>query len=109
MICPSCQTPHAEPVPRFCDACGLALPRVRRAATAPTGADAEVRCAECGVVAHSRRCSGCGARVRWPEGVIPPDELEGRPLPPALELHEDEDAPALELDDGTGTGTGEDR
>ncbi len=108
MICPSCQTPHAEPAPRFCDGCGLALPRVRPAATATraagAGDPAEVRCQECGTPATARRCRGCGARVRWPEDVIPPDEQEGmgRPPAPALDLGSDDAGVDVELDGSTG-------
>jgi hypothetical protein len=87
MICPSCQAEQPDPAPRFCDACGLALPKVRRAAAPAGTGSADVRCQECGVVATARRCRGCGARVRWPEDVIPPDEQgSGKPVAPALEL-----------------------
>jgi hypothetical protein len=49
--------------------------------------------------ATSRRCSGCGARVRWPEDVVPPDEEGvGRPPAPALELPQGEaEVDTLEL------------
>ena len=102
MICPACQTAHAEPAPRFCDGCGLALPRLRRAAPAAAAAPVEIRCAECGLIASSRRCHGCGARVRWPEDVLPPDEQDmGRPPAPALELPDDVGADeVLEVDPG---------
>ena len=91
MICPSCQSEQPDPAPRFCDACGLALPKLRRAAAPASGQAPDVRCQECGVVATARRCRGCGARVRWPEDVIPPDEQDaGKPAAPALELEEPE-------------------
>ena len=101
MICPHCQTAHAEPAPRFCDGCGLALPRVRPPAAARAAGDAapEVRCSECGQQATARRCRACGARVRWPEDVIPPDEsAPGRPPAPALELDDGADDLAVDLD-----------
>ena len=110
MICPSCQHEHAEPAPRFCDACGLALPRLRRAAPAASAAgEVVVRCQECGAQASARRCRGCGARVRWPDDVIPPDEQEGvgKPAAPALELDDGqggEAAFAVEVDDDPGAG-----
>jgi hypothetical protein len=107
VICPSCQTEQPDPAPRFCDACGLALPKLRRAAPAVTADAVVVRCQECGAQASSRRCRGCGARVRWPEDMIPPDEQDGvgKPAPPALELDEGpgEDAAfAVEVDDDVG-------
>jgi hypothetical protein len=77
------------------------LPRVRRAAAAPAAAEpVTVRCQECGAQASSRRCRGCGARVRWPEDVIPPDEQEGvgKPAPPALELDDGLGDAALTVD-----------
>ena len=94
MTCPHCQTAHVEPAPRFCDGCGLALPRLRSPAAARAGSETlEVRCSECGVLATARRCRACGARVRWPEDVIPPDEgAPGKPPAPALELPDGEDA-----------------
>ncbi len=109
MTCPHCQTAHADPPPRFCDACGLALPRLRVAA-APRSASAEpilIRCPECGQPATSRRCAGCGSRVRWPEHMIPPDEQDGmgKPAAPALELADDDQAATLELGEpGAGPG-----
>jgi len=102
VICPACQTAHAEPAPRFCDGCGLALPRLRRAAPAAgEAAAAGIRCGECGTPATSRRCRGCGARVRWPEDLIPPDERDemGKPPAPALELPDAPDE-SLEVDPG---------
>lgn len=76
MTCPHCAAPQSDPPSRFCDACGLALPVVRRAAApAATAGEEEVRCPECGLVARARRCRGCGAPVRWPEHLVPPDEL----------------------------------
>jgi hypothetical protein len=113
VICPSCQHEHADPAPRFCDACGLALPKLRRAAAPAATAEVVVRCQECGAQASARRCRGCGARVRWPDDVIPPDEQEGvgKPAAPALELDDGqgEDAAfAVEVDDpGAGPSSGE--
>jgi hypothetical protein len=75
MNCPSCQAPLPEPAPRFCESCGLFLPRVARRATAPDG-PVEVRCTSCGVVATGRRCQACGVPVRWPDGQAPPGEAE---------------------------------
>lgn len=88
MVCQHCQTEQPDPPPKFCDACGLATGAMPRkavsAAAAKAKADAEIRCPECGLLAVSRRCSGCGAKVRWPDDVLPIDE---RPIPvsgPAL-------------------------
>jgi hypothetical protein len=92
VICPACQTAHGEPAPRFCDGCGLALPRVRPAPSARRLDPAEslVRCPDCGTPATARRCRACGARVRWPEDMLPPDEeAPGKPPAPALELEDD--------------------
>ena len=75
VVCPSCQAPQPDPpTSRFCDACGLALPVRRRAATEKIAEGAEpVRCPECGVPAVALRCRACGSRVRWPEGQDPPE------------------------------------
>jgi hypothetical protein len=106
VICPACQHEHADPAPRFCDACGLALPRVRPSTDARARADTEVevRCAECGQPATSRRCRACGARVRWPEDMVPPDEESpGKPPAPALELP-DEGGDDIPVDDDPSEG-----
>jgi hypothetical protein len=96
--CPNCQTPVPEPpASKFCDGCGLALPvlrsaNVRARARARAEEPTAVRCPECGLHASARRCRGCGALVRWPEGVIPPDEqgdMPGKGADPALELPDD--------------------
>lgn len=82
MHCPHCQTAQPDPPPRFCDACGLATGLARPAASgAKTKAKADVpelRCNECGLVAVSRRCRGCGGKIRWPDDAIPPDEQPER-------------------------------
>jgi hypothetical protein len=108
MTCPWCQAELADPPPsKFCDGCGLALPMARarpgagRAAAGGKGEAAVIRCGECGTVATSRRCRGCGARVRWPADVVPPDEEVQRPIPPALEL-DDDGGPGLELGEAHG-------
>jgi hypothetical protein len=108
VVCAACGTAHAPPGPRFCDACGLALPRVRHPGERKASAEAatEVRCPECGLPATARRCRGCGAKVRWPDDVVPPDEADvGKPAAPALELGDDA-GPALELGDPDGRGGG---
>ena len=97
--CPNCQTPVPEPAGRFCDACGLALPVARRVAPRGKPEPIEVRCPECGLHAYSRRCRGCGAQVRWPEGMLPPDEMNDMPGKGA--------DPALELDEGNALELGE--
>jgi hypothetical protein len=75
MQCPTCQAELAEPFTRFCDGCGLANPYYRPPPKATaTKVPLEVRCDECGLLAVSRRCRGCGAAVKWPEGVSPPGE-----------------------------------
>ncbi len=83
MNCPHCSAPLPEPAPRFCDACGLAVPRPRQAVPADAAApEEEVRCQECGLVATGSRCRGCGAKIRWPEGVEPIDERRPPPRRP---------------------------
>jgi hypothetical protein len=70
MRCQHCQVELADPPQRMCDACGMATGAARP--KPPATALDEVRCPECGLPATSRRCRGCGARVRWPEDATPP-------------------------------------
>ena len=75
MNCPHCQTPLADPVPRFCDTCGMSTgARVAPKKPATDAAPTEMKCPDCGMIARTRRCRGCGAPVRWPDGVEPPGE-----------------------------------
>ena len=76
MQCPSCHAELPEPFTRFCEGCGLANPHYKppRARKADEPTKEIVRCPECGLPAESRRCRGCGAPVRWPEGINPPGE-----------------------------------
>jgi hypothetical protein len=76
MICPNCGAEQPEPAPRFCDACAVALPRLRVAQVSK--AAPETRCLECGLPATGARCRGCGAKVSVPVGQ---DEDERKPLP----------------------------
>jgi hypothetical protein len=101
MHCPYCQTEQPDPPTRFCAACGLAIPGVRPASWRTGQAqDDVVRCVECGIAATSRRCRGCGAPIRWPDGVEPPDE-EGAPgSGPAPELSLDVDVTAEDEGEG---------
>jgi hypothetical protein len=73
--CLHCQRPLPEPMGRFCDGCGLANPHYRAPAKKVIAPEPSlIRCPECGLPASSRRCRGCSALVRWPEGLAPPDE-----------------------------------
>jgi len=78
VLCPSCQAEQPDPPGRFCEACGVALPRLAASNTAQEKARAaeplQVRCPECGMPAMARKCRACGARVSWPDDVTPPDE-----------------------------------
>ncbi len=69
MKCPHCQVELADPAPKFCAACGLATGAGRKWAEEPP--PPTIKCPECGCPVHTKRCHGCGERVRWPEGIEP--------------------------------------
>jgi hypothetical protein len=111
VLCPHCKTEQPEPPPKFCDKCGLVTglkrPTPASASAKKKQEELEVHCSECGIIATSRRCRGCGSKIRWPDDVLPPDERPVRATGPAIEL----EAPVLELppdggggDDDSGSG-----